>query len=52
MLTSLTDPPIDWVALARGYGVAGERAATFQALGTALDRSLASRGPSLIEVAL
>jgi len=51
-LTGLEDPPLDWVALARGYGVAGERAASFQALSTALDRALASQAPFLIELAL
>ncbi len=51
-LTSLEGPPLDWVALAKGYGVAGERTATFQALCAALDRALASRAPSLIELAL
>ena len=52
MLTSLENPPIDWVSLAKGYGVAGERAATFRALSAALDRALASGGPYLIELAL
>jgi acetolactate synthase-1/2/3 large subunit len=51
-LTSLENPPIDWVALAKGYGVAGERATTFEALCLALDRALASRAPHLIELAL
>lgn len=51
-LTGLENPPVDWVSLARGYGVSGERTATFQALCTALDRALASHAPSLIELAL
>jgi acetolactate synthase I/II/III large subunit len=51
-LTSLEDPPVDWVSLARGYGVAGERTPTFQALCVALDRALASRAPYLIELSL
>ena len=51
-LTSLENPSIDWVSLARGYGVAGERTPTFQALSTTLDRALASREPFLIELAL
>jgi acetolactate synthase-1/2/3 large subunit len=51
-LTSLEKPPIDWVSLAKGYGVAGERTLTFQALCLALDRALASRAPYLIELAL
>jgi acetolactate synthase-1/2/3 large subunit len=51
-LTGLENPPVDWVALAKGYGVPGERTATFQTLCAALDRALASRAPSLIELAL
>ncbi len=51
-LTSLEDPPLDWVSLARGYGVAGERTPTFGALCAALDRALASRAPYLIELGL
>lgn len=51
-LTSLENPSVDWVSLARGYGVTGERTPTFQALCAALDRALASRAPYLIELAL
>jgi acetolactate synthase-1/2/3 large subunit len=51
-LTSLENPAVDWVSLAKGYGVAGERTPTFQSLGAALDRALASRAPSLIELVL
>ena len=51
-LTSLENPLVDWVSLARGYGVAGERTPTFQALCAAVDRALASRAPYLIELAL
>jgi acetolactate synthase-1/2/3 large subunit len=51
-LTSLNDPPIDWVSLARGYGVAGERTPTFSTLCAALDRALAARTPYLIELGL
>ena len=51
-LTSLENPPVDWVSLARGYGVAGERTPTFQTLCAAIDRALASRGPYLIELVL
>ncbi|HTU01875.1 MAG TPA: thiamine pyrophosphate-dependent enzyme, partial [Candidatus Sulfotelmatobacter sp.] len=51
-LTGLTDPPIDWVSLARGYGVAGQRTETFQMLCAALDGALSSRAPFLVEIAL
>jgi acetolactate synthase I/II/III large subunit len=51
-LTSLENPPVDWVSLARGYGVAGERTPTYRTLCVAIDRALASGGPYLIELAL
>ncbi|UVE70156.1 acetolactate synthase large subunit (plasmid) [Burkholderia pyrrocinia] len=50
-LTLLDDPPIDWLALSRGYGVPAERASTAQALSQALDDALAhTDGPRLIEM--
>lgn len=52
-LTLLDDPPIDWLALSRGYGVPAERASTTQALAQALDDALAhADGPRLIEMCL
>ena len=52
-LTLLDDPPIDWLALSRGYGVPAERASTAQALSKALDDALAhTDGPRLIEMCL
>ncbi|WP_175912096.1 MULTISPECIES: acetolactate synthase large subunit [Burkholderia] len=52
-LTLLDDPPIDWLALSRGYGVPAERASTVQALSQALDAALAhADGPRLIEMCL
>ncbi|WP_321781851.1 acetolactate synthase large subunit [Burkholderia pyrrocinia] len=52
-LTLLDDPPIDWLALSRGYGVPAERASTAQALSQALDDALAhADGPRLIEMRL
>ncbi|AWV04477.1 acetolactate synthase large subunit [Burkholderia sp. JP2-270] len=52
-LTLLDDPPIDWLALSRGYGVPAERASTAQALSQALDDALAhADGPTLIEMCL
>ena len=51
-LTGLNAPPIDWVALARGYGVPGQRAETFEELTAVLDRALSAKAPHLIEVAL
>ncbi|RQS23055.1 acetolactate synthase large subunit [Burkholderia sp. Bp8992] len=52
-LTLLDDPPIDWLALSRGYGVPAERASTTQALAQALEGALArTDGPTLIEMQL
>lgn len=51
-LTSLEDPPLDWVALAAGYGVPGAAVRDGAALDQALDRSLTTRGPFLIEMVL
>ncbi len=51
-LTSLADPSLDWVALARGYGVPGAAVRDGGALREALDASLAVAGPYLVEVLL
>ena len=51
-LTSLSDPRVDWIALAAGYGVPGERAATVAELSQALNAAVSSDGPHLIEMAL
>ncbi|MEX3761406.1 acetolactate synthase large subunit [Paraburkholderia phenoliruptrix] len=52
-LTLLDDPPIDWMALSRGYGVPGERATTVRELSLALADALAhTEGPRLIEMCL
>ena len=50
-LTRLT-PRVDWVALARGYGVAGVRVKTAEELGVALDNGFAMQGPYLIQAEL
>jgi acetolactate synthase-1/2/3 large subunit len=50
--TDLAGPEPDWVALARGLGVAAERVETAESLATALRRGLAERGPYLIEALL
>jgi len=49
-LTSLTDPQIDWVALARGCGVPGVRIESVDALQKELARALAAPGPVLLEL--
>jgi acetolactate synthase-1/2/3 large subunit len=51
-LLDLTDPVIDFVALAAGMGVAGRRVETAEALTAALQESFTEPGPSLIEVPL
>lgn len=55
MATSLLDidnPTLDWVALARGMGVSGRRVETMEDLDSAFRASVATDGPSLIEVVL
>ena len=51
-LTSLGDPELDWVSLARGYGVPAERVEDTADFDTALCRALREAGPHLIEVVL
>lgn len=51
-MTSLEGPQLDWVALARGWGVPGSRVETGEALAGALAASLQEPGPALIEMIL
>ena len=51
-MLSLDDPAVDWVALARGYGVEATRVETLAGLIDAMRAALPRRGPFLIEVAL
>jgi len=51
MLT-LDRPHLDWVAIARGHGVEGTRAATLDELALRLKRAFARQGPYLLEVVL
>jgi acetolactate synthase I/II/III large subunit len=51
-MLSLDNPALDWVALARGMGVPGERVEDAGALSAALVAGMAGDGPSLIEVAM
>ena len=51
-LTSLDDPRLDWVALAKGYGVEGERTNTPEMFRSVLARALRAPGPYLIEAQL
>jgi acetolactate synthase-1/2/3 large subunit len=49
-LTNLSEPTIDWVSLADGYGVPAERVETAEDLDRALVRGVAESGPRLIEM--
>jgi acetolactate synthase-1/2/3 large subunit len=51
-LTDLSQPTIDWVALASGFGVPASRVDTAEALSSALEAAFAEAGPRLIEIAL
>jgi acetolactate synthase-1/2/3 large subunit len=51
-LLDLTDPTLDFVALARGMGVPARRVETAEGLAAALAENLAEPGPALIEVPL
>ena len=51
MLT-LDHPPVDWVALAKGYGVEACRVADLGSFVSALRSGLSRRGPFLVEVLL
>ena len=52
LMTGLDSPKVDWVSLARGYGVPAVRVDAVEAFGTALRNSLRTAGPFLIECAL
>ena len=49
-LTSLDNPAMDWVALARGFGVPARNAATAGELRDAFTSALRGRGPHLIQM--
>ncbi|MBB1601344.1 acetolactate synthase large subunit [Variovorax sp. UMC13] len=51
-LLSLERPEIDWLRMARAFGVEAERADTMAAFNAAFGRSLRARGPRLIELVL
>ncbi|WP_254694324.1 acetolactate synthase large subunit [Sulfitobacter sp. SK012] len=48
----IEDPLLDWISLAKGHGVVGERVETEQAFVEALNTAAASKGPYLIEAAI
>jgi acetolactate synthase I/II/III large subunit len=51
-LTRLDSPCVDWVALAKGYGVPGSRVTTTEEFRKALTVGLQTQGPHLIEAQL
>jgi acetolactate synthase I/II/III large subunit len=51
-LTRLDSPCVDWVALAKGYGVPGSRVTTTEEFRKALTAGLQTQGPHLIEAQL
>jgi acetolactate synthase-1/2/3 large subunit len=51
-MLSLDNPAIDWVSLARGFGVEGRRVETLEDFIAAFQHGLDTPGPHLIEVAL
>src|SRR5690606_41951531 len=51
-MVDLDRPAIDWVSLARGMGVDGERVEDCAGLADALGRGLETPGPYLVEVLL
>jgi acetolactate synthase-1/2/3 large subunit len=51
-LTDLGRPPVDWVALAAGFGVPGRRAETADELNDALAAAQAEPGPHVVQACL
>ncbi|TCR70642.1 acetolactate synthase large subunit [Bosea sp. BK604] len=51
-MLSFDKPRMDWVSLARGFGVPAERATSMESFNKALEAAFSQKGPALIEVAL
>ncbi len=51
-MLDLSNPDLDFVALAQGMGVPSARATTAEEFTTALERALAAEGPQLVEAVL
>lgn len=47
----MMDPDLDWVALAKGHGVPGERVEIMESFNEAFQKGVSASGPFLIEVA-
>ena len=50
-LLDIDNPEIDWVSLARSFGIDAERVDTMDRFSSAIDAGFATQGPYLIEVA-
>jgi acetolactate synthase-1/2/3 large subunit len=48
----LTNPYVDWVSLANGFGVPAARAETIEEFAAAIEAAMANKGPLLIEAVL
>ena len=46
----IMNPDLDWVALAKGHGVVGERVDTMDAFNASFEAAVSGKGPYLIEV--
>lgn len=51
-LTDLGQPPIDWISVAKGFGVPATRVQSSEDLTKAIERSVENAGPHLIEAIL
>jgi acetolactate synthase I/II/III large subunit len=51
-MLELTDPIVDWCALAQGFGVEASRAETIEAFDTQFESAMRGRGPRLIEAVI
>ncbi len=51
-LLSLTDPTMDWVSIASGFGVRSSRCETAESFDAAFARSMTQSGPSFIEAVI
>jgi acetolactate synthase-1/2/3 large subunit len=51
-LLDLGDPKIDWVSVAKGFGLPAVRCETAEAFDAAFARAMAQKGPSFIEAAI
>jgi acetolactate synthase-1/2/3 large subunit len=51
-LLDLSDPKIDWVSVAKGFGLPAVRCETAEAFDAAFSKAMAQRGPFFIEAAI